>query len=328
MFDGMDRAVANQRRIKRRVLLMPRIVSLIASATEIVCALGLEEHLVGRSHECDYPPSVLRLPVCTEPKFDIHGSSGQIDQRVKAVLQEGLSVYRVHADMLKQLQPDVIITQTQCEVCAVSQRDVERATAEWLEERPQVVSLAPNALADVWTDIERVAQALSIAARGDELVSGLRARMTDIANRSRSLSDRPTVGCIEWIEPLMASGNWMPELVEMAGGVNLFGKTGHHAPWLTWDELRQRDPEVIVVLPCGFDIPRTCQEMAALVRRPAWADLRAVRGQRVFLTDGNQYFNRPGPRLVESLEILAEILHPDCFQFGHQGKGWEPFDKP
>jgi iron complex transport system substrate-binding protein len=307
---------------------MPRIVSLIASATEIVCALGLEERLLGRSHECDYPSSVLRLPVCTEPKFDVHGSSGQIDQRVKAVLQESLSVYRVHTDLLKRLRPEVIVTQTQCEVCAVSLQDVERALGEWLQERPRTVALAPNALADVWTDIQRVADALNVASRGEELVKQLQARMTAVADKARSLADRPTVACIEWIEPLMAAGNWMPELVEMAGGVNLFGKAGEHAPWLTWDELRHGDPDVIVMLPCGFDIPRTYQEMSALARQLGWANLRAVRAGRVYLTDGNQYFNRPGPRLVESLEILAEVLHPHSFRFGHQGTGWQRFDLP
>jgi iron complex transport system substrate-binding protein len=303
---------------------MPRIVSLIASATEIVCALGLEEHLVGRSHECDYPPSVQRLPVCTEPKFDVHGSSYQIDQRVKAVLQEALSVYRVHADQLKQLRPDVIVTQSHCEVCAVSQRDVEAVLCEWLAERPQIVSLAPNALADVWTDIQRVAEALNVSERGEEVVSRLQARMAGIADRARSLPDKPTVACVEWIEPLMAAGNWMPELVAMGGGNNLFGQAGQHAPWMTWDELRQRDPDVLVLLPCGFDIPRTRQDVPLLVQQPGWADLKAVQTGRVFVTDGNQFFNRPGPRLVESLEILAELLHPETFSFGHHGSGWQP----
>lgn len=302
---------------------MPRIVSLIASATEIVCALGFEGQLVGRSHECDYPDSVRRLPVCTEPKFDVTGPSAAIDRRVKDVLRDGLSVYRVHADVLRQLRPDVIVTQSHCEVCAVSQRDVEQAVCDWFDARPQVVSLAPNALADVWDDIRRVADALGAPERGELLVQDLRQRMAHIAGRVQSLPDRPTVACIEWIEPLMAAGNWVPELVELAGGVNLFGAAGRHSPWMTWEQLRERDPEVIVVLPCGFDIERTRQEMPALTRQPGWPDLRAVRQRRVFLADGNQFFNRPGPRLVESLEILAELLHPTTFRFGHEGGGWQ-----
>jgi iron complex transport system substrate-binding protein len=302
---------------------MPRVVSLIASATEIVCALGLEGQLVGRSHECDFPESVKRLPVCTEPKFDVEGSSYEIDQRVKAVLQEGLSVYRVHADLLKQLAPDTIVTQSHCEVCAVSQRDVERAVCDWLGARPQVVSLAPNGLADVWDSIRQVAAALGAGRRGEELVRGLQRRMSAIADRARALPARPTVAFVEWIDPLMAGGNWVPELIEMAGGVNLFGEAGRHSPWMTWDDFRGRDPDLIFVAPCGFDLARTRREMAARTSRSEWQEMRAVRGGRVYLADGNQYFNRPGPRLVESLEVLAEVLHPEAFAFGHNASGWE-----
>jgi iron complex transport system substrate-binding protein len=300
-----------------------RIVSLIASATEIACALGFERQLVGRSHECDFPTSVLRLPVCTEPKFAVEGSSYQIDQRVKAILQEGLSVYRVHADTLRELRPDVVLTQSQCEVCAVSLRDVEEAVCSWLDSRPRIVSLAPDGLADVWKSIGQVAEALDVPERGADLVARLQGRMRAIEERTTSLTEWPTVACVEWIEPLMASGNWMPELVAMAGGINLFGEPGRHAPWLSWQQLRDADPDVILVLPCGFDIARTRREVPALAGRPEWPALRAVRGGRVYLLDGNQYFNRPGPRLVESLEILAESLHPTAFSFRHEGSGWQ-----
>jgi iron complex transport system substrate-binding protein len=293
--------------------------------TEIVCALGFEKDLVGRSHECDYPESVTRLPVCTEPKFNVEGSSYAIDQRVKAILQEGLSVYRVHADVLKRLNPDVIVTQSHCEVCAVSQRDVEQAVADWLGTRPRVVSVAPNALADVWDSLLQVADALEAPDRGTALVRSLQQRMAAIADRARALPLRPGVAYVEWIDPLMAGGNWMPELIELAGGINLFGQAGKHSPWMTRDELRSRDPDVIFVAPCGFDLARTHEEMPALARRPDWPALRAVRAGRVYLADGNQYFNRPGPRLVESLEILAEVLHPEMFSFGHEGSGWQQF---
>ncbi|MEE8200024.1 MAG: cobalamin-binding protein [Candidatus Acidoferrales bacterium] len=299
-----------------------RIVSLIASSTEIVCALGLEGKLVGRSHECDYPPSVKRLPVCTRPKFATAGTSDEIDQRVKAVLQQALSVYQVDAGLLQQLKPSHIITQTQCEVCAVSLKDVEQAVSELSDSKPIVVSLEPNALADVWTDIQRVADALGVAERGRELTQELQSRMAGIANKAERVKARPPVACIEWIEPLMASGNWMPELVEMGGGLNLFGKAGKHSPSLTWEELLAKDPHVILILPCGFDIERIRQELPTLMRKAGWADLHAVRERRVYLLDGNQYFNRPGPRLLESLEILAEILHPEVFHFGHEGTGW------
>lgn len=300
-----------------------RIVSLIASSTEIVAALGLAEALVGRSHECDYPPEVTSLPVCTAPKFNIQGSSLEIDRRVKAILEQALSVYRVDSGILEQLKPDVIITQSQCEVCAVSLKEVEQAVCELVSSQPRIVSLEPNALADVWADIRRVATALDAPERGDELVSRLQRRMAAIAGRARLLPEQPTVACIEWIEPLMAAGNWMPELVEMAGGANLFGLAGRHSPWMTWEELLAVDPEVIVVLPCGYDIEKSRIELPALTEKAEWPQLKAVQSGRVFVTDGNAYFNRPGPRLADSLEILAEIFHPEVFQFGHEGTGWE-----
>lgn len=298
-----------------------RIASLLPSSTEIVCRLGFEASLVARSHECDYPPSVRRLPAVTAPKFNPDGRSYEIDQRVKAILQEAASVYRIDADLLNTLAPDVIVTQAQCEVCAVSLADVQRVACEYLDTPAQVVSLEPNALADVFADIQRVADALGVPERGAALVAELRARMAAIAEATATLP-KPTVATIEWIEPLMSAGNWLPELVDMAGGCNLFGTAGAHSPWLTWDELAAADPEVIVILPCGYDIPTTQRELPALTEHPRWRTLQAVQRGRVYLTDGNQYFNRPGPRLVESLEILAEIFHPQHCHYGHEGKGW------
>lgn len=301
-----------------------RIVTLIASATEIVCALGFKDALVGRSHECDYPPDVRQLPVCTAPRFDVEGSSRAIDDRVKTLLAEATSIYRVDADLLRELRPDVIVTQSHCEVCAVSDRDVEQALGAWLEKRPKIVSLAPNTLAEVWDSIERVAEALDAPPHGRAVAERLRAHVAGIAGRAAALDRPPTVACLEWLDPLMAAGNWVPELVTLAGGRDLFGTAGAHAPWMTWEDLCRRDPEVIVALPCGFDLPRTRAELATVRLHEGWAKLSAVRTGRVVVTDGNQFFNRPGPRLVESLEILAEILHPHEFDFGHRGHGWEP----
>jgi iron complex transport system substrate-binding protein len=300
----------------------PRIISLIASATEIVCALGFEAQMVGRSHECDFPASIKRLPVCTSPKFEVAGLSYEIDQRVKAILQESLSVYRVDAALLEQLQPTHIITQSQCEVCAVSLKDVVEAVCQFTSSQPIVVSLEPNSLADVWADVRRVAVALNAPEQGVMLTDSLQRRMNAITEQARTETTKPTVACIEWIEPLMAAGNWMPELVEMAGGVNLFGETGKHSPWMSWDDLIAQDPDVIFITPCGFDIPRTLEEAHLLTSNPVWNQLQAVRAGLVFIGDGNQYFNRPGPRLVESLEILAEVLHPALFNFNHQQNGW------
>ena len=299
-----------------------RIVTLLPSATEIVCALGFENELVGHSHECDFPPSVKRLPALTEPKFNPEGSSAEIDARVKTIVRDALSVYRVDAAKLRELRPDVIVTQSQCEVCAVNQADVDAAVAEWTGVRPKVVSLKPYSLADIFADMQRVALALGAPERGDKLVHDLQMRCAEIREVASKLKNKPTVACIEWIEPLMAAGNWTPELISLAGGVHVFGEAGKHSPPMTWEQLAAADPEVIVIAPCGFGIPRASEELHLLQKQSGWNHLRAVRYGRVFLADGNQYFNRPGPRIVESLEILAELIHPHTFSFGREGEGW------
>jgi len=307
----------------------PRIVSLIASATEIVAALGFGHNLVGRSHECDFPPEVLALPACSEPKIDIHATSRQIDERVKSLAREAVSVYRVFPDALKRLNPTHIVTQTQCEVCAVSLKDVERAMADMIgvECPPQIVSLAPMGLADVWTDIRTVGRSLNAADRAESLVDRLRKELDAIGTQVASARSRPSIACIEWIDPLMSAGNWVPEMVEIAGGRNLLGAAGKHSPWLDWDELIACDADVIALMPCGFDIARTRQELPPLVGNPRWHQLRAVREGRVYLTDGNQFFNRPGPRLIESTRILAEILHPGLFDNSLEGTGWVQLER-
>jgi iron complex transport system substrate-binding protein len=293
-----------------------RIVSLIASATEIVCALGLRDEMVGRSHECDYPESINVLPQCTSPKFKLDGSSYDIDQRVKAVLQESLSVYKVDATLLESLAPTHIITQSQCEVCAVSLRDVEEAACQFISSQPQIISLEPNSLGDIWTDIRTVGGALGVQDIAEKLISQLKTRLsvieagrkrTDIGTLSKA-KPKPTVAFIEWVDPLMTGGNWMPELIDIAGGINLFGEPGKHSPPLAWDAIRAADPDVIVIAPCGFDIPRTLEETAVLTGKTGWDELSCVRNGRVFVADGNQYFNRPGPRLVDSAEILADAI--------------------
>ena len=216
---------------------MTRIVSLIASATEIVHALEMGTHQVGRSHECDFPKSVLSLPICTAPTFPISGNSQEIDNRVKETLRKALSVYDIFEEVLEQLQPTHIITQSQCEVCAVSLREVEEAVGKRLSCQPTVVSLQPDGLDDVWKDIGLVAARLGIEAKGKELVGNLSQQMDRISSRAQTTSKRPRVACIEWLEPLMAAGNWMPELVEMAGGENLLGESGKHSSWMSWEEL-------------------------------------------------------------------------------------------
>jgi iron complex transport system substrate-binding protein len=307
---------------------MLRIVSLIASASEIVSSLGLSRYQVGRSHECDFPPEILTLPICTSPAFPTDGSSAEIDRRVKERVANALSVYEVSRETLEALQPTHVITQTQCRVCAVSLEDVERALTGWVSSRPKLIALEPNCLADIWTDIRRVAVGCGIAERGDELIAELQACMQAISTRACASPLRPRVACIEWHEPLMAAGNWVPELVEMAGAVNLFGEAGVHSPWMTWQQLTDADPDVIITMPCGFDLERTGAEMYWLDRRPEWPKLRAVQTGQVYLADGNQYFNRPGPRLVDSLQILAEILHPEAFEPELSGFAWRSHVTP
>lgn len=299
-----------------------RIVSLLPSATEIVFALGYGDRLVGRSHECDYPSEAGGLPACTSVKYDAEGTSYEIDQKLRAVIQEGLSVYRVDGDLLRALRPDVIVTQSQCEVCAVSLGDVEAAVCDWTDHGASIVSLEPNALADILADFERVAAAMGEPERGAAFRRDIEDRMSRLADGAAALSERPRVATIEWIDPLMAGGNWMPELVAMAGGEEVFGRAAEHSHWIEWDDLVAADPDVILVMPCGFDMAQSMAELPTLARRPEWPRLKAVREGRVAVADGHQYFNRPGPRIAESLEILAEILHPERFDFGHKGSAW------
>lgn len=301
-----------------------RIASLIPSATEIVCALGFEEWLVGRSHECDFPPSVRALPALTRAKLDVGGASARIDRDVRTLLEQGLSVYEVDVEGLRRASPDWILTQDQCAVCAASLADVETALAQYTGAAPRVLSLDPRTLGDVLRDAIRVASALGAPERGRALAERLQVRISNLGERAAGTTSRPTVACVEWIDPLMTAGNWMPELVALAGGRAAFGETGRASTWTTWEALRDADPDVLVVLPCGFDLTRTRAELGPLVAQPGFETLRALRNGRAVLVDGNQYMNRPGPRLVESLEILCEVIHPEAFEPKHRGEGWEP----
>lgn len=303
--------------------LTPRVVSLLSSATEIVCALGCQRLLVGRSHECDYPASILNLPQCSRPRIDVTGSSREIDERVKSSASQGLSLYDVDGPRLRELAPDIILTQTQCEVCAVSLKDVEAAVYGMLAAPARLVSLHPNSLTDLWRDIRLVADELEVPEQGEVLVANLQERLTRLSHAADGCAIRPGVACLEWLDPLMAAGNWVPELVEIAGGKNLFGTAGRHSPWMDWESLIAADPEVIVALPCGWDIAKASQELIPLAAHTGWSELQAVQTGRVYVTDGNQYFNRPGPRLVDSAEILAEMFHPGRFDFGHAGIAWQ-----
>lgn len=286
----------------------PRIVSLLPSATEIAVALGLGEQLLGRSHECDYPPFVKALPVLTATKLEKGLSSIEIDRRVQEIVRQGLSVYEVDAERLRALKPDVILTQSQCAVCAVTPDDLVEALSQWTGTAPVLLSLAPDDLGDVWGDFGRVGAAVGRAAEAAAVVAELQGRMAALTERAARRGSRPTVAAIEWIEPLMAAGNWVPELIAIAGGEPLFAAAGQHSPWLAWDALIAADPDVIVMMPCGYRVPQTLVDMASLADHAGWRSLRAVREGRVYVTDGQYFFNRPGPRLVESAAIIADCI--------------------
>ncbi|WP_296597482.1 cobalamin-binding protein [Phenylobacterium sp.] len=300
----------------------PRIVSLLPSATEIVAAVGMADHLVGRSHQCDFPVDVRRLPALSETKVRLDGTSRDIDRRVNEIIAQGVSVYRVDAERLRALKPDVILTQTQCAICAVTPGDLQDALCEWTGMAPTLVSLEPNDLGDVWGDVRKVGAALDAEGAAERAIVGLQGRLAAIRATADRAAYRPRVAAIEWIDPLMAGGNWMPELIEAAGGESLFAVAGQHSPWLDRAALAAADPDVILLLPCGFTIDQSLADLPLLTSRPEWARLSAVRRGQVYVIDGHHYFNRPGPRLVESAEMIAEILHPDLFAFGHEGRGW------
>lgn len=305
-----------------------RIVSLLPSATEIVAALGARDQLVGISHECDFPMGVEDLPICTAAKLDATATSREIDRAVKEALRDALAVYEVFTDQLQHLAPDIIVTQDQCDVCAVSLTDVETAVSSLTGRPIEIVALHPNNLAAVHNDIQHVGTAIGKQDEALAVINDMKERAEGIAASTVGLST-PTVACIEWADPLMAAGNWVPELVTLAGGRDIFGRPGAHAPWIEWDALRRADPDVIIFMPCGFGLDRCRQEAELTAHLPGWQDLQAVKSGRVYVTDGNSYFNRPGPRLADSLEIIAEILHPSTFAFGHDSArgdlGWAAF---
>lgn len=293
-----------------------RIVSLLASATEILYGLGLGDQIVGVSHECDYPIEARSKPRLTCSHIVAEQTSLQIDRQVKDFAVSGQSLYAIDEGLLTELAPDLIVTQSQCDVCAIKYADVLNLvqSSESLRQT-QIVALSPNSLNDVFDDILHVGRATSNIATAETYLRQLVQRVQRIqqATGAMSKSQRPRVICVEWVEPLMIAANWTPELVECAGGQNGLSQSGSHSETFDWDEVVEYDPEVLVLIPCGFDLPRTLQEVASMPDYNGWPQLSAVRDNRVFAIDGNAYFNRSGPRLIDSLEILAHLFHPDLF---------------
>jgi iron complex transport system substrate-binding protein len=292
-----------------------RIVSLLASGTELVCALGAGDELVGRSHECDHPAWVTRLPVLSAPTFDISGSSADIDRRVREKLRAGEPLYAIDEARLDALAPDVVITQTHCEVCAVN------ADTPGCRTRNQIVALQTGTLEGILRGFGDVAAVLGRAEAGARLVAELRGRM-DRWRATTATLPRPRVVCLEWVAPPFALGNWGPELVALAGGESLLGVEGGHSAAIAWERVCAAAPEVLIVAPCGFGLERTAAEMPTLEAQSGWSELPAVRAGRVYIADGNLYFNRSSPTVFETIDLLAEMLHPRDFPASHEGSGW------
>ena len=294
-----------------------RIVSLLPATTEIACALGLGGQLVGRSHECDVPPEVAALPALTSPRLDPAASSREIHEAVGRAIGADAgtdSLFALDADQLAAVAPNLILTQAACDVCAVSAEVVQQLATN-LPKPARVVAVNPARLRDVLDDILLIGRETGTLPKARELVARLQARIDSVACRVRTLREAPRVAVVEWLDPPMAAGNWVPEMVTLAGGADVLGREGEHSHWISWDDLAAADPDIVVLVPCGFTLDRVVEEASSPGCRAGLAAVRATGEGRVVAVDGHHLFNRPGPRLVDSLEVLAEILHPGAFRF-------------
>lgn len=290
-----------------------RICSLLPSATEMVFNLGLGDHLVAVTHECDYPAEAVGLPVITRSAIDNASSSSRdIHNHVSQSVHSGSSIYQLDHDLLKKLDPDIILTQELCEVCAVSYGDVESAV-RLVQGDPQIVSLEPTSLGGILESIERLGQIADVAERAAELVEQLRRRSDHVASVARASEARPRVLSLEWLDPPFVGGHWVPEMVRLAGGSDGLTSEGTPSREVTWDVVTRYDPEVLVLMPCGFELERTIEELRQAYIPDEWSRLSAVQSSKVYAVDGSAYFSRPGPRIFDGLEVLAEIIHPELF---------------
>jgi iron complex transport system substrate-binding protein len=291
-----------------------RIVSLLPSATEIVCELGLGSQLVGVTHECDHPSFVRSLPKVTRSLMPIDATSREIDSLVRERLQTERALYTLDLPLLEQLRPDLIVTQALCDVCAVAESEV-LAAARQLPDRPEVLNLEPMTLDEVFECLDLVGQKAGAASQAAEAVAHLRSRVEAVERRTQAIRSPLGVVLLEWIDPLFCSGHWTPDLIRLAGGIELIGKATQPSRQIAWEEVLRADPDAIVIACCGFDVERTRKDLPMLQSQEGFSDLRCVRSGRVFVVDGNASFSRPGPRLVESLEMLAHTLHPSVHPF-------------
>ena len=305
-----------------------RICSLLPSATEIVYSLGLGDRLVAVTHECDYPSVAASLPAITRSAIDHTGSSsGEIHTHVSRSLHSGSSIYDLDQELLQKLDPDLVLTQELCEVCAVSYGQVQKAVRLLKGER-KVLSLEPTSLRGILDSIQEVGEVAGVAASAAAVVQGLQDRIDRVASTAEGASTRPRVFAMEWLDPPFVGGHWVPEMIRLAGGTDGLGREGHHSTVASWERIADYNPEIVVFMPCGFDLERNLQEMSRTSFPEPWRRLEAVRSGNIYGVDGSAYFNRPGPRIVDGLEILAEVLHPDLFPRTKPPQAWRRMESP
>jgi len=290
-----------------------RIVSFLPSATEIVCSLGLADELVGITHECDHPPEIQRKPVVVRSAVEMAGlTDSQIDEAVSQCLRAGRSIYRVDEPLLRELDPDLILTQDLCQVCAPSGNEVS-VVLKSLPQEPQILWLTPRSMEGIFENILSVGEATGKSVTAIQFVDNLKQRVAQIESKSEKIKNRPRVFCVEWFDPIYCSGHWMPELIELAGGRDELGKKGQDSVRLSWNDVQAWAPEVLILAPCGYHLKQVLARTSMLTRYPDWDDLPAVQRSQVYAVDANSYFARPGPRVVDGLELLAHLIHPELF---------------
>ncbi len=286
-----------------------RICSLLPSATEVLFALGLGDSVAGVTHECDFPPEAAAKPALIGPRVDPNAKSGDLDRSVRELMARGESLYAVRDDLLREIQPDLIITQDLCHVCAASPDDLASALAK-MPKQPRILTLQPHTLADVWNDIRRIGEATGKSREADEFAKRQENKVASIRAAVSATASRPRVACIEWLDPLYVGGHWVPEMVDAAGGVDVHGRAGHPSFRVTSDQVVAAEPDVMVIMPCGFSVKHIEDELQRTLLPPEWKQLQAVRNNRVHMVDANSYFSRSGPRLADGVAILANLLHP------------------
>jgi iron complex transport system substrate-binding protein len=293
-----------------------QIVSFLPSATEIACALGLSDQLVGITHECDYPPEIMGKPVVVRSALPIEQmSQAEIDKAVAERMRAGDSLYEVDEELLQQLAPDLILTQDLCQVCAPSGTEITQALS-LLSKKPRILWLTPNSLEEIFDNVRELGEATGKAKAAQALIAAGRARLERLEALTSKIASRPRVFCMEWLDPVYCSGHWVPEMVRLAGGVDTLAREGADSIRIPWDKVREFGPEVLVITPCGYNLEQTLARANKLLTYPGWSELPAVRQNQVYAVDANSYFARPGPRVVDGTELLAHLIHPDLFPWG------------